>query len=72
MVHGQFRWKHETYAGETSRQAVLDMVAELEGTVRRSAESVTEGIDADILVPKASAVATNPAQLVSIKRRELP
>ena len=65
---GSFAWKHETHAGETSRQAVLDMVAELEGTVAEiSRICAAEGIDADILATEELTVATNPAQLVRIK-----
>jgi len=65
---GTFAWKHERYAANTSRAAVLDMVAALETTVDeviRVAE--VEGIDADILRTDQLSVATHPAHLVNLQ-----
>ena len=65
---GTFSWNHETYARDTSRAAVLDMVRALEGTVAEITDvCAVEGIDADILPTEEMMVATNPAQLARMK-----
>ena len=64
---GSFAWNHERYARDSSRQAVLEMVNELEGTVAEiSRVCAEEGIEADILPTDELTVATNPAQLVRL------
>jgi glycine/D-amino acid oxidase-like deaminating enzyme len=61
---GTFSWNHERYAKDSSRQAVLDMVQHLEGTVAEIvAVCKAEGIDADIIPSEEMMVATNKAQL---------
>ena len=65
---GTFSWNHESYARDTSRAAVLEMVKALETTVDEiSAVCAAEGIDADILPTEELMVATNPAQLARMK-----
>lgn len=65
---GTFAWNHEAYARDTSREAVLEMVRELEGTVPEIARICAEqGIDADILPTEEMMVATNPAQLARMR-----
>lgn len=65
---GTFAWKHEAYAKATSREAVLAMVKDLEGTVAEiTAVCAAEGIDADIVPSEEMMVATNPAQLQRLK-----
>ncbi len=65
---GTFAWNHEAYAKATSREAVLEMVRELEGTVPEiSRICAEEGIDADILPTEELMLATNPAQLARIR-----
>lgn len=61
---GTFAWNHARYAAQTSREAVLDMVDALEGTVDeviRVCEA--QGIDADIHRTDELCVATHPAHL---------
>lgn len=61
---GEFAWNHARYAATSSRAAVLDMVAALEGTVEDIITFCqTYGIDADIQRAEQMLVATNPAQL---------
>lgn len=65
---GTFAWNHDAYARDTSREAVLEMVRELEGTVPEIARICAEqGIDADILPTEEMMVATNPAQLARMR-----
>ncbi|GAB1479854.1 FAD-binding oxidoreductase [Paracoccaceae bacterium] len=65
---GTFAWNHGAYARDTSREAVLEMVRELEGTVPEIARICAEqGIDADILPTEEMMVATNPAQLARMR-----
>ena len=61
---GTFAWKHDAYAAATSREAVLEMVKDLEATVPEiTAVCAAEGIDADIIPSEEMMVATTPAQL---------
>lgn len=61
---GTFAWNHERYAAATSREAVLRMVDELEGSVDEIARiCAAEGIDADLLPTEELTLATNPAQM---------
>lgn len=61
---GSFAWNHERYARDTSREAVLDMVRALEGTVPEIVRvCAAEGIDADILATEEMMLATSPAQM---------
>lgn len=65
---GTFAWNHDRYAKETSRRAVLDMVAAMETTVDeviRICEA--EGIDADIIRTDELCVATHPAHMERLK-----
>ena len=65
---GTFAWNHEAYARDTSREAVLQMVRELEGTVPEIARiCAAQGIDADIIPTEEMMVATNPAQLTRMR-----
>lgn len=65
---GTFAWNHEAYARASSREAVLDMVKELETTVPEITRiCAEEGIDADIVPSEELMVATNPAQLVRMR-----
>jgi glycine/D-amino acid oxidase-like deaminating enzyme len=61
---GTFAWNHEKYARDTSRQAVLDMVAAMETTVEEVIRVCgEEGIDADIIRTDELSVATHPAHV---------
>ena len=61
---GTFAWNHEAYARATSREAVLEMVEELETTVPEITRvCAEEGIDADIIPSEELMIATNRAQL---------
>ncbi|MBM3614149.1 MAG: FAD-dependent oxidoreductase [Alphaproteobacteria bacterium] len=65
---GTFAWKHDAYAAATSREAVLEMVKDLEATVPEiTAVCAAEGIDADIIPSEEMMVATIPAQLQRMK-----
>jgi glycine/D-amino acid oxidase-like deaminating enzyme len=65
---GTFAWNHERLARATSRAAVLDMVAELSGTVPEIARVCrAEGIDADLMPTEEMMVATNPAQVARLQ-----
>lgn len=61
---GTFGWKHEAYARDSSREAVLAQVRALEDTVAEISQvCAQEGIEADIIPTEQLTVATNPAQL---------
>ncbi len=61
---GNFAWNHERYAAQTSRHAVLDMVAALQSTVDEVIRvAAAEGIDADIIRTDELFVATHPAHI---------
>ncbi|MEO6300744.1 MAG: FAD-dependent oxidoreductase, partial [Paracoccaceae bacterium] len=65
---GTFAWNHEKYAKETSRQAVLDMVAAMETTVEEVIRVCkAEGIDADIIRTDELSVATHPAHMARMQ-----
>jgi glycine/D-amino acid oxidase-like deaminating enzyme len=65
---GGFAWNHARYARTSSRAAVLEMVAAMNGTVDEVIRVArTEGIDADILPTDEMMVATSPAQLARLK-----
>lgn len=65
---GAFAWNHARYAATSSRAAVLDMVATLEGTVDEIiAVCDALGIEADIHRTEEVMVATNPAQLARMR-----
>jgi glycine/D-amino acid oxidase-like deaminating enzyme len=65
---GTFAWNHDAYAAATSREAVLEMVKDLEATVPEiTAVCAAEGIEADIIPSEEMMVATNPAQLQRMK-----
>ncbi|MDZ7906497.1 MAG: FAD-dependent oxidoreductase [Cypionkella sp.] len=65
---GAFAWNHDRYAKDTSRAAVLDMVAALEGTVAEITRICADlGIDADIHPTQEVMVATSPAQLARMR-----
>lgn len=65
---GTFSWNHEAYARATSREAVLEQVRELEGTVAEITRvCAEEGIDADIIPSEEMMVATSPAQLTRLR-----
>ncbi len=65
---GTFEWNHDRYATATSRQAVLDQVKALEGTVDeviRVCEA--EGIDADIIRCDQLSIATHRAHMDNLQ-----
>lgn len=65
---GTFAWNHARYAAQTSREAVLDMVDALEGTVEEVISVCqAQGIDADILRTDELCVATHPAHLQRLR-----
>ena len=65
---GTFAWNHARYAKVTSREAVLDMVRALEGTVEEViAVCEAEGIDADVRRTDELSVATHPAHMLRLK-----
>lgn len=65
---GTFAWNHERYAADTSREAVLDMVRALEGTVGEITRvCAAEGIDADIVPSEEMMLATSPAQVARMR-----
>ena len=65
---GTFDWNHERYARDTSRQAVLDMVAAMETTVDEVIRvCAAEGIDADIIRTDELSVATQPAHVARMQ-----
>lgn len=66
---GTFAWNHARYAARTSREAVLDMVDALEGTVDEViGVCEAQGIEADILRTDELCVATHPAHLVRMRQ----
>ncbi len=65
---GTLSWNHDRYAAQTSRAAVLDMVAALETTVDEVIRvAAIEGIDADILRTDELCVATHPAHMQRLR-----
>ena len=67
---GTFAWNHDRYAAQTSRAAVLDMVAALATTVDEViGVAEAEGIDADILRTDQLSIATHHAHMINLQRQ---
>jgi glycine/D-amino acid oxidase-like deaminating enzyme len=65
---GGFAWDHDRYAADRGREAVLDMVRAMGGTVAEVMRvAQEEGIEADILPTDELIVATTRAQLDRLK-----
>ena len=64
---GGFAWSHDRYARDRGRDAVLAMVAAMNGTVEEVIRVArAEGIEADIHPTDELMVATNPAQMARL------
>lgn len=64
---GSFAWNHDRYAAQSSRAAVLDMVAALETTVEEVIRVCgVEAIDADIIRTDQLSIATHKAHLITL------
>ena len=67
---GTFAWNHDRYAAQTSRAAVLDMVAALATTVDEViGVAEAEGIDADIRRTDQLSIATHHAHMINLQRQ---
>ncbi len=67
---GTFSWNHDRYAADTSRAAVLDMVAALETTVEEVIRVCgAEGIEADILRCDQLSIATHRAHMINLQHQ---